>query len=101
MNIKQIQQAMKQAQNMQNDMTKIKDEIEKKEFTHSAGGGVLNIAMLGNKKITKIDISKELLEEDEKEMLEELLVRSINNLSEEIDKEFDEKMGPLTQGLPF
>ncbi len=101
MNIKQIQQMMKQAQQMQGNVEKIQNEIDKKEFTTTAGGGVITIKMLGDKKIQEIDIKEDLLDPEEKEMLQDMIKIAINQLIDEIDEYTKEQMGPITQGLPF
>ncbi len=101
MNIKQIQQAMKQAQKMQGDVEKLQAEIDKKEFSKSTGGGVVTITMYGTKLIKEIKINEDVLDKDEKEMLEDLIKVSINQLIEEIEDYTKEQMGPITQGLPF
>lgn len=100
MNIKQIQQMMKEAQKLQGNMENVQKEIEKKEFSKSAGG-VLEITMTGDKLIKSIDIKSDVLDPEEKEMLEELVQTTINSLIQEIEEYTKEKMGPLAQGLPF
>ncbi len=101
MNIKQMQQMMKQAQKMQGNMENIQKEIDEKEFTVTAGGGVVSVTMLGNKELKSIDIKEDILEKDEKEMLEDMIKIAINQVIGEIDSYTKEKMGPITQGLPF
>ncbi len=100
MNIKQIQQMMKQAQQMQGNMEKVQSEIEVKEFT-AAAGGVVDVVMTGDKQIKSINIKEEVIDVEEKEMLEDLVKAAINQCIDEIDNYTKEKMGPLTQGLPF
>ncbi len=101
MNIKQIQQMMKQAQQMQGNLEKVQKEVDVKEFSAQAGGGVVSVIMTGDKVLQKIDIKEDVLSSDEKEMLEDLIKIAINQCIEEIEKYTKEKMGPLTQGLPF
>lgn len=100
MNIKQIQQMMKQAQQMQGNMEKVQKEIETKEFTASTGG-VVQVVMSGDKKIKKIDIKEDIIDVEEKDMLEELISSAVNQCIDQIEEYTKEKMGPLTQGLPF
>lgn len=101
MNIKQIQQMMKQAQKMQDNMSNVKDEIDKKEYVQTVGGGVITVTLMGTKELKSIEIKEELLDPEEKDMIEELIPMAINNAIEEIDKETEEKLGPLTSGMPF
>lgn len=80
MNLSQI---MAQAQKMQRELRKAKDALASKEFTLSKNG-MVNVIMLGNKTIKSIDIDKDALDAENKEMLEESIALCINELLEEI-----------------
>lgn len=80
MNLSQI---MAQAQKMQRELRKAKDALASKEFTLSKNG-MVNVTMLGNKAIKSIDIDKDALDVENKEMLEESIALCINELLEEI-----------------
>ncbi|MFV0288322.1 MAG: YbaB/EbfC family nucleoid-associated protein [Mycoplasmatales bacterium] len=101
MNIKQIQQMMKQAQKMQGSMETIQKEIDKKEFVATAGGGVVTVKMMGDKKIQEINIKEDILDPEEREMLQDMIKIAVNQALEDIDTYTKEQMGPITQGLPF
>lgn len=101
MNIKQIQQMMKQAQKMQGNMEQIQSEIDKKEFVTTSGGGAITVKMMGDKKVQEIEIKEDLLDPEEKEMLEDMIKIAVNQLIDDIDNYTKEQMGPITQGLPF
>lgn len=93
-----IQAMMKQAQNLQKNMMKEKDEIDNTIFEGSSS--FVSVKIKGNKKIEEIKIDKKELTEDEIEMLEDMLTVAINNAMNEIDKVTEQKMGKYTQGLP-
>ncbi len=101
MNPQQLQKMMKQAQKMQGDMQKAQADLEAKEYSYSAGGGVVEITMLGSKVITALNIKDELLDVEEKDMLQDLIISAVNTLSKQIDDELNAVMGQFTQGLPF
>lgn len=101
MNPQQLQKMMKQAQKLQGDMQKAQAELEAREYNNQAGGGAISITMLGNKKITALDINADMLDPEEKEMLQDLLVSLVNSTTEMIDAESEKVMGQYTQGLPF
>ena len=101
MNPKQLQKMMKQAQKMQNDMQSAQGEIEAKEFTNTAGGGAIELVMTGDKKIVSLNIKEEVIDPEDKEMLEGMIVSLINQTIDQIEKETQETMGAFTQGLPF
>lgn len=93
-----IQAMMKQAQKLQKDMMDAKNEIDKKEFEVTKS--FITIKATGNKKIQSVNINTDKIEKDELEILEDLILVSINELMEKIDKETEEKMGKYTKGMP-
>lgn len=80
-----MQQMMMQAQKMQRELAKALAELDAEEFTLSKGGAV-TITMFGSHEIKTVDIDKDALEPDNKEMLEEMIALVINELIGEIDK---------------
>lgn len=84
----QMQQMMIQAQKMQRELQKAYDELDKKEFKVNKAG-LVEIVVLGNRQIQKIDIEKDGLDPDNKEMIEDLIVSGLNELFEKIDEEKD------------
>ncbi len=101
MNQKQIQQMMKQAQKMQNDVKKLQDELSTKEYSETVGGGAIEIVMDGSKNVKSVNLKEDVIDPDDKEMLEELIMLAVNNVIAKIDAEADEKVGSITGGLPF
>ena len=81
-----MQQMLAQAQKIQREIKKAKDALHQQEFEASKGG-VVTVKMLGNKSITSIHFEEGLLEEDNKEMIEEMLIACINELIEKIEAE--------------
>lgn len=93
-----IQAIMKQAQKMQKEVMKEKEEINKKIFTETYSS--VTVSVNGNKEITKIDIDKEMdLSKDDIEMLEDMIMIAINKAFEQVDKETEKRMGKYGQGL--
>lgn len=78
-----MQQMIIQAQKMQREMQKKQKELEEKEFTISKGGAV-TVVVKGDKSIKSIDIDKDALDPENKEMVEELIALAINEAIEEI-----------------
>ncbi len=86
-----IQALMKQAQNMQKDMLKMKDEIDNTEFTGESS--LVKVTVLGNKKVVSVKIdSDESLDKDDIEMLEDMIVVAINDANKKIDEVTEKKM---------
>lgn len=95
-----IQAMMQQAQKMQKDMMKIKDEIDAKIFPGKYSS--VEVEVSGKKEIKKIVIDKEMKisDADDIEILEDMIVVAINDALKKVDKELDEKMGKFNSGMP-
>lgn len=78
-----MQQMIIQAQKMQRELQKKQAELQQKEFTISKGGAV-TVVVKGDKTIQSIDIDKDALDPDNKEMIEELIALAINEAVEQI-----------------
>lgn len=103
-----IKKLMQQAQNMQKKMQEMQEEIAKKEFEGKSGGGLVSIIMTGNGEMQKVNIDRSLMKEDEKEMLEDLIVAAYNEVEIKVDKESKNNMsgalgdiGGLPRGFNF
>lgn len=75
-----MQQLMRQAQKMQQDMQRARAELDEREFTSSVGGGMVELTMLGNKTVKSLSIKPEVIDPDDKEMLEDLIVSAFNDV---------------------
>lgn len=80
-----MQQLMRQAQKMQQDMQKARAELDAREFTSSVGGGMVELTMYGNKTVKSLVIKPEVIDPDDKEMLEDLIVSAFNDVIAKID----------------
>ena len=98
-----INALMKQAQKMQSDMTKAQRELEKTLFEFDSAGGAIHLSIYGNRKIEKIDIDKDAIDPEDKEMLEDMIKLAINEAIERIDEENEKIQAKLTSGMrmPF
>ena len=87
-----MQAIMQQAQKMQRDLQKKKDELNKKEF--SGTSELVDVVFTGDKKIKSVNIKIEgTLDEDDKEVLQDMMVIAINDAMGKIDKETEAKLG--------
>ena len=93
-----IQAMMKQAQKLKKDMMNAKKEIDETVFENTKS--FVTVKAKGNKKIESIKIDIEKIEKDELEMVEDLILVTINELMDKIDDETERKMGKYTQGMP-
>ena len=98
-----INALMKQAQKMQSDMTKAQRELEKTLFEFDSAGGAIHLSIYGSRKIEKIEIDRDAIDPDDKEMLEDMIKLAINEAIERIDEENEKIQAKLTSGMrmPF
>lgn len=94
-----MQALMRQAQNLQKDMMKAKDEIDKTEFVGESS--LVKITMKGNRKVTKVEISKQnSLSEEDIEMLEDMILLAVNDANKKIEEFTNKKMGKFGNSMP-
>ena len=87
-----IQAMMKQAQKLQSDMMKVKDEIDKMEF--SSTNGLVTVKINGKKEIIDVKIANDSdFSSDDLEMLQDMVVIAVNDAMKQVDKVTEEKMG--------
>lgn len=91
-----MQQLMRQAQKMQQDMAKAKEELAQTEVTAISGGGMVEVTMTCEKKLVSIKIKPEAVDPDDVEMLEDLIIAAVNEAQKLADDETEKKMGPLS-----
>ena len=85
-----MQALMQQAQKMQKDIMKKKDELNKKEFTGSSE--LVDVVFTGDKKMISAKIKKDI-DNDDKEFIEDMIVIAVNDAIEKIDKETESALG--------
>ena len=90
---------MRQVQKMQEDMQNFQAEFENREFTASAGGGMIEVTMTGSHEMKKITIDPEAVDPEDVEMLEDYLVIAINDVVKKIAETQESEMGAITGGL--
>ena len=89
---------MKQAQEMQSKMAKAQEELGDIEIEGQSGGGMITAIVNGKKELLSLKIEDEILEED-KEMIEDLVVAAVNQAIQNATKAADEKMSSITGGM--
>ena len=94
---------IKQAQKMQQDMMKMQQELQEKEYTAAAGGGVVTATVNGKRELKALEIDPEAVDPDDVEMLQDLIVAAVNEAMRSADNDASSSMQKLTGGLglPF
>ncbi len=94
-----MNQMVRKAQKMQEDITRVQDELEQKEFTKQVGGGVLELVMTGDKKLKSVTLKPEVVDKDDIEMLQDLIISGVNEAIQEIEDYSAEEMEKVTGGV--
>ncbi|MFI3172553.1 MAG: YbaB/EbfC family nucleoid-associated protein [Eubacteriales bacterium] len=94
---------MKQAQKMQRQMEEQAKEMESKEFTATAGGGVVEVTVSGKREVMKVKLSEEVVDPEDIETLEDLVVAATNEALRKVEEASSDSMNKLTGGMnmPF
>lgn len=94
-----MNEMLRQAQKMQEDMQTKQAELEEKEYEVSAGGGVVKVKINGRREILNIDIAEEIVDPDDIETLSDILVAAVNEAIKKVDSTTNEEMGKITGGM--
>ena len=94
-----IQQMMKQAQALQAKMTAVQAELKTKELVGTAGGGKVKVTMNGAHEVTKVEISPEVVNPSEADLLEDLVLTALKDARSKVSRMIEEEMGRVTGGL--
>ncbi len=90
---------MKQAQKMQQDMLKKQEELKSQKVEATVGGGAVTVVATGAKIIEEIRISKEAVDPDDVETLQDMILSAVNEALRQADELSESAMGGLTGGL--
>ena len=98
-----MQQLARQAQKLQQQMTKKQEEIEAREFEATAGGGMATAKVNGKKELLSLTIKPEAVDPDDVEMLQDMIVAAVNEAIRACSTDAASSMEKLTGGLglPF
>jgi DNA-binding YbaB/EbfC family protein len=88
-----INNLMKEAKKMQADIEKSQAEIGEKEFSATAGGGVIEVVVSGAKVIKSIKIDKDAVDPEDVEMLQDLIITCVNEALRKVDDAQAQEMG--------
>ncbi len=94
-----MNQMVKKAQKMQEDITRVQEELEAKEFTKQVGGGAMELVMTGDKKLRSVTLKPEVVDPEDIEMLQDLIISGVNEIIAEIEAYGTEEMAKVTGGV--
>ena len=97
--MKNMASMMKQAQQMQSNMKKLQDELEKHEVTGTAAGDAVQITMTCKHKVTSIKLDESVVDSDDIETLEDLLSVAFNDASTKAEDHSSAEVSKITGGI--
>ena len=94
---------MKQAQKMQEELRRMQEELEASSFEASSGGGVVKAVVSGKHELTGLTIDPEAVDPEDVEMLQDMIIAAVNEALRKVDAASSGNMAKLTgmKGLPF
>ena len=95
-----MNQMVRKAQKMQEDIGKIQEELAVKEFTKQVGGGAIELVMTGDKQLKSVTIKPEVVDPEDIEMLQDL-ISGVNEILKEVDDYGAAEMEKVTGGVSF
>ena len=90
---------MKQAQKMQKQMAEMQEDLANKTLEVSSGGGAVKVTVTGEKQITALEISPEVIDPDDVEMLQDLVMSAVNEALRQMDESVNSQMSKITGGM--
>ena len=94
-----MNQMIKQAQKMQDQITELQEDIEAREFSATAGGGAVEVTITGKKTIKSLTLKPEVVDPEDIDMLQDLIISAINEAVNNIEATTENEMGKITGGV--
>lgn len=95
----QMQNMLKKAKKMQEELQKKQEELKKQTVDVSVGGAAVSLTMNGEKQITALKIAKDAIDPEDPEMLEDLITTAVNEAGKKADEMVQKSMSQVTRGL--
>lgn len=90
---------LKQAQQMQRELDKVKEELRQATVEGTAGGGAVRVVLTGARHVEKVEISEEILKTADKSMLEDLILAALRDGMQRAEDLSQKMMGKVTGGI--
>ena len=97
--IKQAQKMQEQMAKMQEEMERTQEELNEKEYTTSAGGGMVECTINGKKEIVSLNIKKEAVDPEDVEILQDMIIGAVNEAIRKVEEIHTTEMEKITNGL--
>ena len=94
-----MQQLMRQAQKLQQQMTEAQENLDAAEYEAASGGGMVTVKMTGGYKMVAVEIKPEAVDPDDVEMLEDLVLAAVNEALRQYEAASDATVNKITGGM--
>ncbi|MDE6034445.1 MAG: YbaB/EbfC family nucleoid-associated protein [Ruminococcus sp.] len=98
-NAQNMNQMIKQAQKMQDQITILQEDIEEREFSAVVGGGAVEVVITGKKTIKSLNISPEVVDPEDIDMLQDLIISAVNEAVNNVETTTEAEMSKITGGV--
>lgn len=97
--MKDLTELMNQAKNLESRLKEVQAEVEQAEVHGEAGAGLVTVVLGGRNNVKSIRIDPSLMKEEEREVLEDLLIAALNDARSRLEQQLAKKMESVTAGL--
>jgi DNA-binding YbaB/EbfC family protein len=94
-----MQQLMRQAQKLQEQMVKTQQELDEREYAAQAGGGMVSVTVSGKGELKMVSINPECLDPDDVEMLQDMILAAVNEAVRLGQEAKEKELGRLSPGM--
>lgn len=94
-----MQQLMRQAQKLQEQMGKAQEELDEREYTAQAGGGMVSVTVTGKRSLKSITINPECVDPEDVDMLQDMILAAVNEALRVGEETRDAEMSKLSPGM--
>ncbi len=95
-----MNQMIRQAQKMQEEMARVQEELDVKEYSATSGGGMVEAVVTGKKQLQAVKIKPEAVDPEDVEMLEDMVVAAVNEALRAASEDYEARMGKITGSMP-
>lgn len=94
-----MQQLMRQAQKLQEQMTKTQEAFDDREFTAQAGGGMVNVTVSGKRELKSVVINPECVDPEDVEILQDMILAAVNEALRTAEETRNAELSKLAPGM--
>lgn len=94
-----MNQMIRQAQKMQEQMAQIQEELSVKEYQATAGGGMVSATVNGKREVIALNLKPEVVDPEDIEMLQDLIAAAVNEALRSAEQDSQERMSAVTGGM--